>query len=117
MEAALNAIHDSPDVFFTSGGKNTLKFTHSAAVRICLSAASLGYVVARVEGGIWHQPGFEARGDCIWDGAEPPIDVVAAQANNVDAADFIRKEAQVHNAFVLTAPPLSGWPYHRDAKQ
>ena len=117
MQAALNEIHDAPDIFFASGGKSTLKFTPSAAIRICLSAASLGYVIARVEGGIWHQPGFEARGDCVWDGADPPIDVVAAQTNNANAASFIREEAQLHGAFILTAPPLAGWPHLRDARQ
>ena len=115
MKAALNALHNSADVFFAAGGHGTLKFTPEAAVNICLSAATLGYVVARVEGGVWHHPGFEARVDCIWDGTDPPIDLLKAQENNAAAAHFIREESATSTAFVLTAPPLSGWP-HRPSR-
>ena len=111
----MNELHDSANIFFAAGGRGTLKFTPDAAVKICLSAATLGYVVARIEGGIWHSPGFEARLDCIWDGADPPISLLQAQENNAAAAHFIKAESALHNAFVLTAPPLRGWR-HNEAK-
>jgi hypothetical protein len=42
----------------------------------CLPAAAQhGLVVVRIEEGIWHSPGFEARLDCIWDGADSAIDL------------------------------------------
>jgi Na+/glutamate symporter len=117
MQAALNGLHDSAAVFFAAAGRGTLKFTPKAAVEICLSAATFGYVVARIEGGLWHEPGFEARVDCIWDGADPPIDLLEAQTNNAAAAQFVRDESKIHNAFVLTAPPLGGWPHPQSGEK
>jgi len=82
----------------------------AAAIEVCLRAAGIGLLIARVEGGIWQNPGFEARVDCIWDGANPPIDDSGAERNNTEAIDFIRNESAAHSAFVLTAAPISGWP-------
>jgi hypothetical protein len=42
---------------------------------------------------------------------EPPIDASAAEENNGLAADFIREESTVLTAFILTAPPIAGWPH------
>lgn len=76
-----------------------------------MTAAQHGKIVARIEGGIWHSPGFEARIDCIWDGAEPPISEADAHLNNLIAANFVHEEMAVHNVFIVTAPPISGWPH------
>jgi len=72
MKAQRNVLYDSAQWFFDSAGSGLMKLSADAAIRVCLTAASRGLVVARIEGGIWHHPGFEARGDCIWDGANPP---------------------------------------------
>ena len=85
----------------------------AAAVEVCLEAIRHGLIVARIEGGLWRNPGFEARLDCIWNGADPPVESSAAIRNNREAADFIQSESRTHDAFVLTAPPLSGWPHKR----
>jgi len=76
-------------------------------------ASARGSVVARVEGGLWHNPGFEARTDFIWDGADPPVDLAAAARNNGDAAEFVREESASHNCFIVTAPSIDGWPHQR----
>lgn len=110
MQGEINKLYDRAELFFANQGSGVMKLTPDAAIRVSLAAAKNGLLIARVEGGIWHDPGFEARLDCIWDGASPPIDEVGADQNNTDAADFIREESHRHNAFVLTAPPLSGWP-------
>ena len=111
MKAQRNVLYDSAQRFFDSEGSGLMKLSADAAIRVCLTATSRGLIVARVEGGIWHHPGFEARVDCIWDGADPPIDPTAAEANNQAAADFIREECREHDVFVVTAPPLTGWPH------
>ena len=99
--------------FYELEGSVAMKLSPSAAADVCRSAAAHGLVVARVEGGIRDDSGFEARLDCIWDGADPPIDVEAAILNNNSAAEFIERQSDVHNAFILTAPPMTGWPHKR----
>lgn len=80
-----------------------MKLTVTAANAVCEQAARRGLVIYRVEGGIWHPTGFEARVDCIWDGEFPPIDYHKAEANNLRAATFISSEREVHDVFVLSA--------------
>lgn len=86
-----------------------MKLSANAAIAVCERASQHGLVIARIEGGIWHTPGFEARLDCIWDGVEPPVDIGAAERNNLAAAEFIRSESEAHDVFVVTAPRLTGW--------
>lgn len=105
-------IYSDPSDFYALEGTGVMKLTPKAALEVCLLAAKHDVVIARIEGGIWHNPGFEARSDCIWDGADPPISTHAAEANNLEAAEFVRQESGVHNVFILTAPPLSGWPHN-----
>jgi hypothetical protein len=97
--------------FFALEGSVAMKLTPAAAIDVCRIAAQRGLVIARIEGGIWHSPGFESRLDCIWDGADPPLTFVEAQRNNEDAAKFIAEEKDLHDVFILTAPPISGWPH------
>jgi hypothetical protein len=80
---------DSSDDFFSLGGSVVMKLSVDAAIAFCEQAGQLGLVIARVEGGIWHFPGFEARLDCIWDGVDPPIDASTAEKNNLTAAEFV----------------------------
>lgn len=101
--------YESADDFFSMGGSIVMKLSTDAAIAICERATQRGLVIARIEGGIWHFPGFEARVDCIWDGLCPPVDVNAAEQNNLAAAEFIRTESRVHDVFVVTAPPMTHW--------
>ncbi|ATQ75246.1 colicin immunity protein [Massilia violaceinigra] len=109
-------LYESPDAFFQMNGSVNMRLSPDAALLVCAQAARQGLVIARVEGGIWHAPGFESRLDCIWDGQDPPLDEDQASRNNKDAARFIASQASAHSAFILTAPPLTGWP-HRAKKQ
>ena len=106
-------LYDSGNHFFELAGSVTMKLTPRAAIDVCMYSAQHGLVVARIEGGIWHSPRFEARLDCIWDGSEPPLAQSEAEVNNLKAAEFIRAMATAHDAFILTAPPISGWPHNR----
>ena len=56
-----------------------------------------------MEGGIWRDPGFEARIDCIWHAGEPPNDLATLRLSNAKAAQFIADRSAVHDVFVLTA--------------
>lgn len=109
MKIDLQQRYDSSDDFFILGGSVLMKLSTNAAVAVCERAVAYGLVIARVEGGIWHGPGFEARLDCIWDGVDPPVDRQIAEQNNNAAAAFIRLESRMHDVFVLTAPSMVGW--------
>lgn len=101
--------YTSSDEYFALHGSVAMKISAEAAIAVCVEAAKRGLVVARVEGGVWHNPGFEACIDCIWDGLEPPISLEVAHANNLAAADFVRAEDGRHDVFVLTTPSITGW--------
>src|SRR5664279_1956617 len=101
-------IFNSATEFFNLGCNCAMKLSPFAAIGVCERAAEKGFVIARVEGGLWHSQGFEARLDCIWDGTDPPLDPGEAHQNNLSAANFIRKESVAHHAFVLTVSPVTG---------
>lgn len=88
-----------------------MRLTAQAAKEVCLRAASRGLVVSRIEGGIWQNPGFMSRLDCIWDGKAPPITAEDAHKSNLRAADYIEAESGVHDVFILTAPSIAGWNF------
>ncbi|WP_332450958.1 colicin immunity protein [Burkholderia ubonensis] len=94
--------------FFSLRGSIVMKLTTEAAIGVCERAAERGLLISRVEGGIWRHPGFEARVDCIWDGAEPPLDTTTAHENNMAAIEFIRSELPVHDTFIITSLPIRG---------
>ncbi|MDR3322640.1 MAG: hypothetical protein LBS89_00340 [Zoogloeaceae bacterium] len=106
MKIDLQKRYDSSDDFFSLGGSVVMKVSADAAIAICKVAVKHGLVVARIEGGIWHTPGFEARLDCIWDGVDPPVDYETTKRNNQLAADFICSEQGEHDVFVITAPSM-----------
>ncbi len=113
METSRNKLYESAECFFDEAGSGVMKLSTDAAIEVCMMAVGRELVIARVEGGVWHHPGFEARVDCIWDGADPPLDAIEAAVNNKKASNFIREQRAEHDVFVITAPPLSGWPHHR----
>jgi hypothetical protein len=111
MRGDRNRLYTDENDFYELDGSVAMKLSPLAALNVCRSAANHGLVVARIEGGIWHYPGFEARYDCIWDGADPPLSTEAATVNNNAAAEFVERQSQMHGAFILTAPPITGWPH------
>ena len=92
--------------FFELDGNISMYLTREAAQHVCLQAINHGLLVTRFEGGIWHNPGFEARLDCIWDGLYPPVTVEAARTNNLVASQRISDEPSMHDVFVITTVPL-----------
>lgn len=99
--------YDSADDFFNLEGSVCMKLTREAAIQVCLEAIKHNQLVMRIEGGIRHFPNlFEARLDCIWDGKDPPIDKDSARGNNLRAADFIREEDAIHDAFIITSSSI-----------
>lgn len=104
-------LFDQPEMFFSTAGSAVMKLTPSAAAKACESASAHDLVVVRVEGGIWHNPGFEARVDCIWDGDDPPLCGNQVRENNLEAVEFIRSESATHSAFILTVAPKTGYKH------
>lgn len=99
--------YESADEFFLLDGTVVMKMTPGAAISVCEQARSHGFFISRIEGGIWHNPGFEARLDCIWDGVDCFIDEVSAGENNKSAAMFIAGEALVHDVFIVTVARIN----------
>lgn len=104
----LRRYEDGSD-FFELDGSVVMRLTRSAAIEVCARAASHMRIVARIEGGVWLDPYFEARGDCIWDGESPPVPKKVAEQNNIAARSFILEAAEDIDVFIITAPRLSGW--------
>jgi hypothetical protein len=101
-------LYQSAEDFFALDGNAVMRLSPSAAAATCEQATHHGLLVLRIEGGVWVSPNFRARGDCIWDGVDPPVSEQEAAANNSAAALFIREQAAAHSAFILTASPLAG---------
>lgn len=104
MSVDRSKVYFSADDYFKLGGSSIMKLTSDAAISVCREAKAHGILVVRIEGGIWHNPGFEARIDCIWDSRiMPPVNFDAAQASNMLAMDFIECERGVHDVFIVTS--------------
>ncbi|WP_081059619.1 colicin immunity protein [Burkholderia stagnalis] len=101
--------YDSSDDFFSLGGSVVMRLSKDAAISVCDRAKEYGLIVSRIEGGIWHSPGFEARIDCIWDAKiDPPVNDDLTEKSNLEAAEFIREESQVHDVFIVTTFKMTG---------
>lgn len=100
--------YDSAQEFFFLEGSVVMKLSTAAAIGVCEQATEKDLIVWRVEGGIWRNPGFDARVDCIWDGADSPVEFEAAEKNNIAAANFIRSKSSVLDVFIITADRRHG---------
>ncbi len=92
---------------FFAQKSDELFLSPAAAVDVCRAAAAQGLVVTRIEGGIFRNGKFMPRVGCIWDGDDPPVSERRADSDNLDAAEFVLSESSEHNAFIITAPPIS----------
>jgi hypothetical protein len=101
--------YESANDFYVLDGSACMRLTPPAAIDVCLQAAQHELIVFRIEGGFWLNPGFESRLDCIWESADPPMDVPRAEANGRNAAEFIREMSDEHDVFIITTVPLEGW--------
>lgn len=95
--------------FFDLDGNAQMKLSRDAAAKVCVDAAVKGFLVVKVEGGIWNNGRFEARTDAIWDGIDPPVVQMEAHQNNLRAAAFITSLDDRYNAFILTEAHVGGY--------
>ncbi|MBT9457000.1 MAG: colicin immunity protein [Burkholderiaceae bacterium] len=109
MNQQRNTLLGSAEQFFAEGHSSIAKLHPDAAVQSCDAAAARDLLVVRIEGGIWHKPGFEARIDCIWDGVDTPVNPSEVLANNTRASEFIELQKAKHSAFILTLAPVTGY--------
>lgn len=91
MRGDKTRIYADSDVFHTLEGNFIMVLEPQAAVDICKSAYDRGQLVSRIEGGIWSGGRFQPVGDCIWDGAYPPINDEGARSNNAEASTMRAK--------------------------
>lgn len=94
--------YDNAEDFFILHGHARMILMPETAKEVCRLCTEKGIVVGRVEGGIWHYPGFEARLDSIWDGENYTTDVDIIKKNNLLAIENIDEEMAVHDAFIIT---------------
>lgn len=98
------ACYKDPYLFFSLNGNAVMKLEVDAAIQLCDLALDFDCMIARVEGGIWHNPGFESRLDCIWDRSHI-LDEQPEKANK-SAKEFIKEESSEHNAFIITTQKI-----------
>lgn len=115
MKKNRGKLFENAEDFFLHEGNYVMKLTPQAAIDVCNQLLQRGEMVVKIEGGIWHNPGFESRVDCIWDGIDPPISAAEAAPNNDRAAEFIAEEGNAHSAFILTTAPITGY-LHRESE-
>ncbi len=74
-----------------------------AAYNIAERAIEYSTLVAMIEGGIWHDPGFMPRSDCIWKSVQDEdFSLDRARKSNIDAANFIAQADMEVDTFILT---------------
>lgn len=95
-----NNLYENREDFYKLNGNAIMKLTPRAAKNVCQQSLSQGYIVSRIEGGIWHNPGFEMRLDCIWD-RPVEFDLLPEKAL-IDAIEFLDYELEEHNAFIVS---------------
>ncbi|MEJ5082330.1 colicin immunity protein [Ochrobactrum sp. MYb379] len=79
-----------------------MRLSRTAAMSVCRLATDRSFHVLRVEGGIWHSPGFEARVDSIWDSKYGNLNNDIIMTNNESAVEFIKNESFDINSFIIT---------------
>lgn len=99
-----NKLYIEAESFFSLSGSNVMKISSNAAAHVCEKAESEGVVITRIEGGIWHSPGFESRLDCIWD--RNPSLCRTPSLTNEKARNFIVEESDEHNVFILSSKKI-----------
>lgn len=95
-------LYDDGFLFFQLNGNAVMRLTRTAAISVCRLATDRGLHVLRVEGGIWHSPGFEARVDSIWDSKFGEINDCSIVGNNQSAESFIKGEELYIDSYILT---------------
>lgn len=82
-----------PGDFFAKQGRYWMKLTREAGASVVEKCSDKALAVSTIEGGIWHDPGFEARLDAIWHSEldSYPEDQKIAP-NNAEALQFLRSD-------------------------
>ena len=81
------------DEFFEQNGSVWMKLTKEAAIAVVEQCEAENRAVSIVEGGIWQDPGFEARLDAIWHSGfdKKPVGQSLSE-NNAAALGFLAAE-------------------------
>ena len=91
--------------FFELNGNINMRLSREAAIDVCKEATKRGIVIWRWEGGIWHNPEFEARIDAIWDGPDWLKNIESIEENNQLAITCLEEEQEEYGAFLITLMP------------
>ncbi|EGD34501.1 colicin transporter [Capnocytophaga sp. oral taxon 338] len=99
-----NKRYESFILFFELDGNSIMKLSSLAAIDVCKECTRREMYVWRIEGGIWHSPGFEARIDCIWDSCFDPKSNSnsSIKDNNRLAEEFVKEEMNSCDVFIAT---------------
>ena len=94
-------MYDDPTDFFRLKGNAGMRLTRQAAIAACRMATSMDIVIFRVEGGRWHNPGFQPDAFAVWNGALPPCTDERMLSNNEKAAQFLDNLDAEYNVAIL----------------
>jgi hypothetical protein len=84
-----------------------MKLSRRAAEELAENLEREGEIIVRIEGGVWHDPGFEARLDEIWDAVvRPNTSQTLYDFTNLDALNFIKTRSSLIDTFILTSVKL-----------
>ncbi|QOW59974.1 colicin transporter [Treponema pedis] len=99
-----NKRYENHMTFFELGGNGIMKLSTLAAIDVCKECTHKGMYVWKIEGGVWHNPGFEAQIDCIWDSRFQPKNNFnpTLEDNNRLAENFVKEEMVNHDVFIVT---------------
>jgi hypothetical protein len=109
MNGDRGELYSSSRNFYELGGNHVMFLTPEAALEVCRTAGAMNLIAVSVEGGIWHNPGFESRHDCILGTtAEAIRRLPNVFSMNELAAEFISEEAKLgHDVFILSLESVS----------
>lgn len=93
MEQEINydkgILYTSMHDFFRLKGNINMRLTKEVAIELCKHAMDYDILIWGIEGGLWHNPGFQPCGDAICDGVNPPVSREEAIKNNLWTVKFL----------------------------
>lgn len=98
-----NDLFDEGAAFFDMNGNATMVLTAKAAKEVCAEATNRGRFIGIVEGGYWHNPGFQPDMSRRWDSKTRLEQEGNFKRNNELAIENIDEDAsEGYTAFLIT---------------
>lgn len=93
---------DDPEAFFREEGGGWMKLSKKAAMVVIDRILKSGGTIWGIEGGIWHNPGFEARIDAITK-YNYKLSLEHEESDNI-LRDYFANCPENYDTFIITIP-------------